>query len=156
MSNNLLNPQTIANAASLMDSLANDLNREIIVINEVANSVVIDPDAVNPMSDNKNPTVTYTANQTKIGARVRYIDKADKETELIFNGHGDSKAVSTALRQDYGVIRIKVATQYTDLVNNSTKLIIDGYDCQLLFNYTPNTLIYLSPNYTTFYVSRQK
>lgn len=143
------------NASNLIDALHSDFSRTIIVVNEVANAVVnLNDDNYNAFADlRNNPDITYTANQTMISARIKHLDKADSETELIFNGRGDSKAVSTALRQDYGIVRIKVKKQYTQLVKDSTKIIVDGFDCQLLFNYTPIMLIDL--NYAVFYLSRQ-
>jgi len=147
-------PDSIKNAASqLIDDLHDTHKRPIIIVDEVANATVVDPDSFNPLADTHNTTVTYTANQTTINARIKYLDKADSETELIFFGHGDSKAVSTALRQDYGIVRIKVEKQYTNLVKSSTKIIVDGKDCQLLMNYNPISLF--NTNFVTFYLSRQ-
>jgi hypothetical protein len=143
--------KNVANQA--IDNLHETFAREITVIDEIANVNIQNPDDYNPLSDAKNPEVTYTANQTIIPARIKYIDKADSEAELIFHGQGGSKAVSTALRQDYGIVRIKVDKQYTDLVKNSTKIIVDGKDCQLLMNYNPISLFDI--NFSVFYLSRQ-
>lgn len=151
---NLLPTQIQNNASNLIDDLEDTFGRPIIVINEIANAVIQNDDNFNPFADNKSGDVTYTAVTQIITARIKHLDKADSETELIFNGRGDSKAVSTSLRQDYGIVRIKVKKQYTDLVKNSTKIIVDGFDCQLLYNYTPISLI--TTNYSVFYLSRQQ
>lgn len=153
MATSLISNQMKSQAASLIDDLHSTFMRGIIIINEIANASIINDENYNVFSDRKDVDVTYTANQTTITARIKYLDKADSETELIFTGHGDSKAVSTVLRQDYGIVRIKVEKQYTDLVKNSTKIIVDDKDCQLLFNYSPLTLF--DTNYSTFYLSRQ-
>lgn len=149
----LLSPQQINSAQQAIDDLHGTLARTITIINEVANAAVVNTDDFNAFSDRNDVNVTYTSVQTDIPARIKYLDKADSEQELIFFGRGDSKAVSTNLRQDYGIVRVKVDKQYTDLVRNSTKILVDGKDCQLLFNYSPLTLI--STNYVTFYLSRQ-
>lgn len=147
--------QLIDSANSLAAATIPSLERSILIVNEIANSSVILDDNYNAFADVKNdPNISYSAVSQTIPARIKYLDKADSETELIFNGRGDSKAVSTSLRQDYGIVRIKVEKQYTDLVKNSTKIIVDGFDCQLLFNYTLQTLF--DTNYTTFYLSKQQ
>ena len=142
--------------ASVIDDLHDTFKREITVINEVANAVVTDDENYNSMSDRRDQSVTYTANSETIYARVKYLDKAESEELLIFaGGQGDgSGGTSVPLPQKYGVIRIKVEKQYNDLVNESTKIIVDGIDCQLCNTSTPQSLFDL--NYTTFYLVRQK
>lgn len=138
-----------------IDNIHDTLSADIKVINERANAVVSDlNDDYNAFSDRKDPDITYIAEETVIKARVKWIDKAEELRELIFaGGQGANNGTSVAVTQRYGVVRIKIKSEYIDLVKNSTKIIVDDQPCQILFNYTPHDLF--SINYAVFYLSRQ-
>ncbi len=151
----LLTAAQIAQARSMIDDLHTTFARTITVINEVANAVIIDDPNYDAFSDTQSSNITYTSINTEISARVKWMDRADAETELVFpNGFGSSNGTSIPINQSYGIVRIKVDKQYQDLVEKATKFIIDGYDCQLTNASTPKSMISL--NYTIYYLIRQK
>lgn len=152
----LLNQTQKNAAAALMDRIHDTFQRNITIIQEVANTSITDDGSFNIFSDRHDPNITYSAIETVITARIRYIDKADAESELIFAGGGGGKVGGTAvpLNTSFGLIRLKFDKQYNDLVAGASKIIVDGLDCQLFYTYSPQSLIDL--NYSTAYVIRQK
>lgn len=153
---NLISSQLKASILSSIDNVHDTFSREITIIQEVANVEVIDNDNYNFFSDRKDSNITYTANSISIMARIKYLDKAEAASELVFAGHGgdQSGGSSVPLVQNYGVIRIKVKNEHTDLVMGSTKILVDDQECQLALNYTPQT--WIDKNYTVFYLLRQR
>ena len=151
----LISKQLKASANKMMHDLFDTFCREIQVIEEVANATVVDDPNYNAFSDRQTPDVLYSANTTTIKAVVKYLDKADSETELLFKGAHDKGGgtVSAYMRQEYGIIRIKVPICHKDLIRNATKIIVDDQDCQLIYNYTAKSLFDL--NYAVFYLARQ-
>lgn len=142
--------------ASAIDDVFNNFCRNITIINEVANATIINDPNYNAFSDRETTDVLYSANTQIIPAVIKYIDKADSETELLFKGVHDSGgggAVSAYMRQEYGLIRIKVKLCHKELVKEATKVIVDDQDCQLIYNFTAKMLFNL--NYVIFYLARQ-
>lgn len=152
---NLISASLKTSVLSAIDNIHDSFARDITIINEVSNVSITEPnDEYNAFSDKKHPNITYSATETIITARIKYMDKAESESQLIFHGGAGGVGGSAPLNQNYGIIRIKVKTEYTDLVKNSTKIIVDGYDCQLDSNYT--TISMVDINYAVFYLTRQK
>lgn len=153
---NLVSAELKSSILSAIDDIHDTFSRAITIINEVANVEVIDNDNYNFFSDKKDPNITYTANSTVILARIKYLDKAEAAAELVFPGRGGDQSGGTAtpLTQNFGVIRIKVKNEYTDLVAGATKILVDDQECQLALNYTPQT--WIDKNYTVFYLLRQR
>lgn len=151
----LLSPAMRASMNQSIDDIHDTLAEDIIIINEVANVVISDSDDnFNAFSDRKDPDITYTSNQTTIKARVKWVDKAEELRELIFaGGLGSNNGTSIPMTQNYGVVRIKVKSEYIDLVKQSTKIIVSGQICQILNNFTPHNLVNI--NYVVFYLARQ-
>ena len=145
---NLISAELKSSMLSAIDNIAETFARNITIIQEVANVEVIDNDNYNFFSDKKDSDITYTANSTVILARIKYLDKAESYNELVFAGQG------VPLNQNYGIIRIKVKDEYTNLVAGSTKILVDDQECQLDSNYTPQTFI--DKNYSVFYLLRHK
>lgn len=154
---NLFSAALKSSINSSVDDLHESLSRPIQIINEVANAVINDnDDNYNAFSDKKDPDITYTANIVEIPARIKWLDKADGDTQLIFAGGGGDKSggASIFLGNNYGVARIKVKKQYNDLVAGATKIIVDGYDCAIYNIDTQQSIFDL--NYSIFYLVRQK
>lgn len=141
---------------SAIDDVHDTFSKTIIIINEIANVTVVESDNYNAFSDEKNSNITYTATSQEITARIKYIDKPDAQQQLIFAGGGGDKSggSSVYVKQNYGIVRIKVKVQYKDLVKNSTKVIINGEDCQILLNYNSQDIV--DENYSVFYLTRQQ
>lgn len=155
MATSLLSAAEKSVYSAVMDDLHATHARDIIIVNETTNVNTDNLDEnFNVMSDKKNSNITYTATETTIPARVFYMDKAESEAVLAFaGGQGDGSGGTTIpISQNYGLIRIKVDKQYNDLVKDSTKIIVDGEDCQLATNSTRKGLFDL--NYTTWYLMR--
>lgn len=142
--------------ASVIDDLHDIFARNITVITERANAVIEDNGNYNAFSDRKDPVITYTAETSTITARIKYLDKPEDNAELIFAGGGGGKIGGTAvpLAMKFGVIRLKINKQYNDLVASSSKIIVDGIDCQFMMNYVPQMLF--NTNYSLCYVIRHK
>jgi len=145
---NLISTELKNSMLSAIDNVAETFARDITIIQEIANVEVIDNDNYNFFSDKKDQNITYTANSTVILARIKYLDKAESDAELLHAGQG------VPLNQNYGIIRIKVKDEYTSLVASSTKILVDDQECQLYLNYTPQTFI--DKNYSVFYLLRHK
>ena len=145
---NLISTELKNSMLSAIDNVAETFARDITIIQEIANVEVIDNDNYNFFSDKKDQNITYTANSTVILARIKYLDKAESDVELLHAGQG------VPLNQNYGIIRIKVKDEYTSLVASSTKILVDDQECQLYLNYTPQTFI--DKNYSVFYLIRHK
>lgn len=152
----LLNPTQISAAATLIDRVHETFQRNVKFIQEVANVSVNDNGEYNIFSDRHDPSITYSSIETLIPCRIKYIDKSDAESELIFAGGGGGKVGGTAvpLNTSFGLIRLKFDKQYNDLVAGASKIIVDGLDCQIFYTFSPQSLIDL--NYSTAYVIRQK
>lgn len=139
----------------VIDDLHDTFKKNILVIQEIANVNISNLDEnYDSFSDKKDSHITYSAIETTISARVYFLDKAESAATLIFPGGGGDGSAGTSipLSQNYGLIRIKTEKQYDDLIKNSTKIIIDGEDCQLASNSTRKSLFNL--NYSTFYLMR--
>ena len=143
-------------AAEMMDNLAQTYQKLITVITEVANATIIDDGSYNSMSDRKDSNITYSANVQEIYARIKFLDKPEDYAELIFAGGGGGQVGGTAipLSMKFGVIRLKIDKQYESLVAGSSKIIVNGEDCQFIMNYVPQSLF--DTNYSLCYVNRQK
>lgn len=149
---NLIPSGMASSMSQAIDDIHDTLSRDIIIINEKANAVVSDfDDNYNAFSDKKDPDITYTAETNTIKARIKWFDKAELDTQLVFpGGQGSNNGTSIPLIQNYGIVRIKIKNQYKDLIKQSTKIIVDGSDCQLYFSATDQSIINL--NYTIFYL----
>ena len=151
----LLTSDQKAQASSLINDLADTFKRDILIIQEVANSVIQDDGNYNAFSDRHDPAITYTANTTTISARIKFLDKPEDYAELIFAGGGGGQVGGTAvpLNMKFGVIRLKIHKDYADLVSKSTKIIVDNLDCQFIMNTVKQSLF--DSNYVICYVNRQ-
>lgn len=148
----LISTQLKNSLLSTIDDVHDTFSIPITVIRESANATIIDDPNYNAFGDNDEPSVTYSADTTVIQARVKYLDKPDAQRQLTLDSRGASRVV-TDVKQNYGIVRIKVKEIYTNLVLNSSKVIINGESCRLLYNY--NTQDIIDANYSVFYLTRE-
>ena len=96
-----------------IDNLHETFGRNITIINQIANENIINIDDpnYNAFGDTQSSNVTHTSVNTTVLARVKYLDKAEQQEVLQFGGLREKGGVSTPIKQDYGIIRIKVAIQ---------------------------------------------
>jgi hypothetical protein len=150
----LISPQLKDSLLSSIDDMHDTFGVDITVIRELANATITDDPNYNAFGDNDEPSITYSADSSVIKARVKYLDKPDSQQQLMLAGMGSgARRVTTDIKQNYGIVRIKVKKIYTDLVLNSSKVIINGESCQLLYNYFSQNMIDL--NYSVFYLTRE-
>ncbi len=144
------------NMAALIDRVHETFAKDILVITERANAVIEENGEYNAFSDRRDTAITYTAESQTITARIKFLDKPEDYSELIFAGGGGGQVGGTAvpLSLKFGVIRLKIDKQYESLVANSSKIIVNGEDCQFIMNYVPQSLF--DTNYSLCYVNRQK
>lgn len=90
----------------------------------------------------------YAQTETTIRARIKYIDKQDKEFALVNTLGGEQ--INLAI--EFGIIRIKVLIADTQLVQEAASIIVDGNNCNILFRDRPHGLF--APKYHTFYLQR--
>ena len=136
------------------DQLVHTYERTISVINEVANSVVQNDPNFNAFGDTQPPTLTRTANVVDIPCRVKYLDKAEQDQAIEFGGLRQKGGISMSVKQKYGTIRIKVKMEYVPLIESATKIIVDGIECQVLYEFTAQSIF--NPNYAVYYLTRQE
>ena len=109
---------------------------------------------VNPLNPNhdafydnpKKPNVTYTTQSSTIPARVKYIDKQDKEYALAIASAGNQIQIT----QETQLVRIKVKAAEKKLVEDAEKVTVDDQDFSLLSVARPHGLF--DNDYATFYL----
>ena len=90
----------------------------------------------------------YSYTEIEIKARIKYLDKQDKEFAMITTLGGEQ----INLVQEFGVLRIKVSKDYCQNVQDSTSIIVDGSKCKIIFRDRPHGII--STTFCTFYLQR--
>ena len=126
-------------------------SRNITVINEQANAIDPNDPNYNAFADIRG-NVTRTSINTTIPARIKYIEKQDTDAATALLRRGVDSNVQVVM--EFGLIRIKVLSIYADLFKATTKVIVDGYDCEVLFTNAEHGI--LNTDYSTFFVQRQR
>jgi hypothetical protein len=136
-----------------LNSMHTTFARDITVVNSIKTPVLDlsdandDYDHVNN-SNQGSEEFTYSYVESTVTARVKYIDRQDKEFSLVASSTSDQ----INLVQEFGLIRIKVLSADCELVNEATHIIVDDNHCRVIFRDSPHGLF--ENNYCTFYVQR--
>lgn len=150
---NLINSTEKAIYEAAIDDMHDTFARSITVLNDIKTPVASvsdnddDFDFVNNSNIGTNEfTISYT--ESTVTARIKYIDKQDKEFSLITTLGGEQ----LNLVQEFGLIRIKVPITDCSTVDECSRLIIDNNHCKIVFRDKPHGLF--EAKYCTFYVQR--
>lgn len=137
-----------------MDDMHTTFARDITVWRQSAETITIPSDDTNDDYDafyNKKvgsqSTITYTSQSKTFKARIKYIDKQEKEFGLAIASAQNQINVTSSTN----LVRIKVSKEASDYIENAQKITIDGVDFSLLTVVRPHGLIGL--DYFTYYLS---
>lgn len=147
-----------SNVASLyaqkIDDIHDSFAQEIQVIKDTKvpnNQPITDADddynVIYDTNVNNQNEYTFGIISTTIKARVKYLDK--QEIDLAF---ALSRTDEINLTQKFGLIRLKVHLSDCELVSDSSRVIVDGFNTRVLFRDQRHGIIDF--NYCTFYVQR--
>lgn len=147
---NLIPEQFHAELNQPFADLQDTFGRKIYAISEIKTpktSTDQDFDFTNPNSYN-DQSFDYSYVETEIVARIKYIEKQDKEFAMITTLGGEQ----INLVQEFGILRIKVHSDFSDIISDASSIKVDGDKCKVIFRDRPHGLI--SANYRTFYLQR--
>lgn len=139
--------------SSGMDDVHDTFARDIVLVNNITTP----KDSVDQEDDNydfindKEPSedkFTFSSTRTTIKARVKYIDKQDKEYAFISTLGGEQ--INLAL--EFGLIRIKVKNTDVAAISAASSIEVDGNNTNVVFRDRPHGLFDI--NYATFYLQR--
>lgn len=131
--------------------LEDTFGRDIVVVRTIKTPKPISGD---DDYDFTQPTKTdselfdYSYSEETVRARIKYIEKQDKEFSMITTLGGEQFNLS----QEFGILRIKVSAANSPVVEESTSLVVDGFNCKVIFRDRPHGLT--EANYRTFYLQR--
>jgi hypothetical protein len=150
---NLISDSERAIYEAAINDVHDTFSREITVLKDIKTPVSSlsdssdDFDFINN-SNTGTEEFTYSYSESTVTARIKYIDKQDKEFALITTLGGEQ----LNLVQEFGIIRIKVPVADCSTVDESSRLVIDSNHCKILFRDKPHGLF--DAQYCTFYVQR--
>jgi hypothetical protein len=151
---NLINATERAAYEAAIDDMHDTFSRDVSVIQEVKTPVSSlsenddDYDFIHNKAISGPQEFTYSYLETLVKARIKYIDKQEKEFSLITTLGGEQ----LNLVQEFGFIRLKVRTADCSLVDEASHIIVDGNQCKVFFRDRPHGLF--DSKYCTFYVQR--
>jgi len=150
---NLINQTDKDKYSSSIDDIHDTFAREIIVIKEIKTPIDNLDDADDDydfINDKHRGSEEFenTIVTTTIKARIKYIDKQDKEYAFISTLGGEQINLS----QEFGLIRLKIKLSESDLVNEASRIEVDKNNTRVIFRDSPHGLF--DRQYSTFYVQR--
>jgi hypothetical protein len=150
---NLITASELATYKSAINDMHDTFGRMITVWLKSAETITIptndQQDDYDAFYDNKvgsTSTIVYTSKSVEIKARIKYLDKNDKEFGLAIASAENRINVT----QEFKIIRIKVDEQGSNYVDKAEKLTIDGLDYGLISTSRPSGIVTL--DYFTYYL----
>lgn len=148
---NLIPTQFHADLSQPFTDLEDTFGRNITVISAIKTPKEIsdeeDYDFTQP-NKSADESFDYSYSEQEIKARIKYVDKQDKEFALITTLGGEQ----INLVQEFGILRVKVNSDYSDLVADASSIIVDGLKCKVICRDRPHGL--LNTSFKTFYLQR--
>lgn len=129
---------------SAIQDIADTFGRDIVAWKRSAERVVTANDDNDSFYDNKKkPNITYTYQTGVFKARIKYIDRQDKEFYIAMS---DAQVQVT---QDTQLVRLKINVENCDFIREADKVTVDGVDFRIVTS--PRNHGVFSNNFCTFY-----
>jgi hypothetical protein len=113
---------------SAIQDLHDTFSRNITVWRQSTEVITNQNDDFDAFNDASNENVTYVSESKIFKARIKYIDRQDKEFELAVGGTTRATGSSIDLTQEFQLVRIKVDKEANDYIKDCEKITIDEQD----------------------------
>ena len=121
--------------------------RDIVVWRSSAQEITSTDQEYDAFNDQRQTNIVYTTESKTFKARIKYIDKQDKEFGLnLANTNID-------ITQELQLVRIKVDLEANNYIKDCKKVTIDGQDFYTLTIPRPHGLF--EPDYYTIYLTNR-
>ncbi len=149
----LINSAQKASYEAAFENLHVTFGRNITAVFDKTNAQVNSSPSFDYFSDVKPENITTEPTSYTILARIRWWDKPEASSSLLFSAPGQEGQVGPRLRQEYGDVRIKVRNADSSPLFECDRVIIDNTDCAPLTNSRFHGIVDLQ--FTTFYFVRR-
>lgn len=129
-----------------IDDIHDTMSRPITVWKRSAEKITNLNPNYDAFSDQPIQDVQYTPQSKNFNARIKYIDKQDKEFAFAIA----SEQNRIALTQEFQLVRIKVKQDAADYIDDCIKVTIDSNDFKVITSARPHGLFDI--DYYTFYL----
>ncbi len=154
---NLFTNEEIAIYKGAIDDMHDTFARDIVVWGQAAETITIPEPDINDDYDyayggsagqrvGSQSTIVYTPTSKTIKARIKYIDKQEKEYGLAIESAQNKINVTTSSN----LVRIKVKQADVTTVENATKITIDNVDFEIVT--APHIQGIIGTDYYTYYL----
>ncbi len=127
-----------------IDDMHATFSRDITVWRRSAVTISPDDENFDAFSDRIPTNRQYVSESRVFKARIKYIDKQDKEFDLI------AGSFKTDIVQEFQLLRIKVNNEANNYIKDCEKITVDNYDYMILTVPRPHGLFDI--DYFTIYL----
>lgn len=131
-----------------IDDVHDTFSRTITVWRQSAQEITNTDQDYDAFGDNEPRSVVYTTESKDFKARIKYIDRQEKEFGIII-GEGRVQGTNIDVTQEFQLARIKVQSDANDYIKDCEKITIDGQDFSIITVPRPHGLF--EPDYYTLY-----
>lgn len=131
---------------SAIDDIHDTMGRNIIVWQHSEESITTDSN-YNSFYDDP-PTISYTPISGQVWARIKYIDKQEKEYGLAISSYKTEDKIQAT--QDFQLVRIKVKKGDGNSIESAAKITVDNSDFRVITSNREHGLF--DVDYNTYYL----